>query len=182
MKKQIIIIVTIVMLLVGGISGCNEKEEVNQIENDGETSFDRCALLFSSRQTINSTSVVLNGFDRCTLSAVNKFKIVFSRYVCVWCIPIVCSRNVNGRCTKKCQLLRGPTIIFEKDSINKILTVTEIYPEDRAFYWPELSVTSGSAELPYNIIEIGDMITNCEGHLKLEYPQMGIIIWEGDFN
>ena len=37
-------------------------------------SFDICALLFSRRQTINSASVVLNGFDRCKLIVVNKFK------------------------------------------------------------------------------------------------------------
>jgi hypothetical protein len=75
-----------------------------------------------------------------------------------------------------------PTIIFEKDATNKILTVIEVYPEEGTFYWPDISVVNGSAVMPYNIIEIGDMITNCEGHLKLEYTRTGKTIWEGDFS
>jgi hypothetical protein len=73
------------------------------------------------------------------------------------------------------------TIIFETDYTMKTLTVVEIYPQDRKFYWPEIAIVNGSAELPYDVIEIGDVITNCEGYLILEYKNSGKILWEGDF-
>ena len=75
-----------------------------------------------------------------------------------------------------------PNIIFEKSLIDKTLTVVEIYPEDITFYWPEISVVSGSADLPYDAIEIGNIITNCDGDLKLEHTPTGKIICEEDFD
>ena len=74
------------------------------------------------------------------------------------------------------------TLIFEKNLNDKTLTVVEIYPENRDFFWPEISVASGSATLPFDIIDIGDIITDCEGYVKLIYEQTGATICEEDFN
>jgi len=74
-----------------------------------------------------------------------------------------------------------PTIIFQEDHINNTLTVTEIYPQDRDWHWPEVSIVNGSATLPYGKIEVGDKITNCEGYLELEWGKLGIPIWMADF-
>ena len=49
-----------------------------------------------------------------------------------------------------------PTIIFQEDHINNTLTVTEIYPQDRDWHWPEVSIVNGSATLPYGKIEVGN--------------------------
>jgi hypothetical protein len=76
----------------------------------------------------------------------------------------------------------NPTIIFETDTTNKTLTVVEKYPMEVDFYWPEISVASGSATLPYNTVDIGDEITDCEGNLKLVYDRTGATIYEGVFN
>ena len=51
-------------------------------------SLERCALLFSKRQTISSTRVVRKGLERWKPIEVNKVKITSSRYTCVWCIPV----------------------------------------------------------------------------------------------
>jgi hypothetical protein len=49
-----------------------------------------CALLFSSRQTINDASIVLNGFDRCRSISTNSCNMVSWRlvYVCIWLPPL----------------------------------------------------------------------------------------------
>jgi hypothetical protein len=75
-----------------------------------------------------------------------------------------------------------PTIIFETDTVKKTLTVVEKYPMEIDFYWTEISVASGSATLPYNTVDIGDEITNCEGNLKLIYDRTGAIIYEEVFD
>jgi len=75
----------------------------------------------------------------------------------------------------------GPTIIFMKDNETKTLTVTNIYPEDEDFYWPEISIKNGSATLSYGTIEIGDIITNCEGYLELVWGTSCIPIHQADF-
>ncbi len=72
-------------------------------------------------------------------------------------------------------------IFFETDLSQKTLTVSSIHPQDRDFYWSEISVVNGSANLPTGIIEVGDIITNCEGYLELEWSTTGIKILERDF-
>ena len=73
-------------------------------------------------------------------------------------------------------------IIFSKDTNSKTLTVTEIYSQGRTLHWPEVIVTNGSATLPYGTIDVGDVITDCEGHLELKWESTGIKICEEDFN
>ena len=73
-------------------------------------------------------------------------------------------------------------IIFTMDLNNKTLTVKEIYSQGRTLYWPDVTIADGSATLPYGTIDVGDIITDCEGHLVLKWGDMGHLIFSGDFN
>jgi len=78
----------------------------------------------------------------------------------------------------------SPNIIFETDTLNNILTVSEIHPEYIELHWSEISLISldnGSASLPYGTIEIGDRITDCKGYFRLEWEITGITITTADF-
>jgi len=76
----------------------------------------------------------------------------------------------------------SPEIGFQVDYLSKILTVDSIYPESKDFYWNDITVASGNATLPYDTIDKGDQITNCEGEIKLVYELTGATIWEGEFS
>jgi hypothetical protein len=78
--------------------------------------------------------------------------------------------------------IQSPTIIFMQDNETKTLTVTEIYPKDKNFYWSEISIANGSATLPYGIIKVGDIITNCQGYLELVWGESCIPIYQTDFS
>ena len=54
----------------------------------------------------------------------------------------------------------------EMDLTNKTLTVTKVYPLSY-FSWSDIEVVSGNATLPTGIIDVGDVITNCSGEVKL---------------
>ena len=73
-------------------------------------------------------------------------------------------------------------IIFSIDTINKTLTVTQIYSQGRTLYWPEITINNGFATLPYGTIDIGDVITNCEGYLELIWKETGVHIFSTDFS
>ena len=73
-------------------------------------------------------------------------------------------------------------IIFSKDTTNKTLTVTEIYSQGRTLYWPEVNISEGSATLPFGTIDVGDVITNCEGYLKLIWKETCNYIFSADFS
>jgi len=73
-------------------------------------------------------------------------------------------------------------IIFSIDTINKTLTVTEIYSQGRILYWPEVNITDGSATLPYGTIDVGDVITDCEGYLKLIWKETCNYLFSADFS
>jgi hypothetical protein len=73
-------------------------------------------------------------------------------------------------------------IIFSVDTINKTLTVTEVYSQGRTLYWPEVSISDGSATLPSGIIDVGDVISDCEGYLELIWKDTGIHIFSTDFS
>ena len=73
-------------------------------------------------------------------------------------------------------------IIFSVDSIKKTLTVEEIYSNGRNLHWPEIIITDGSATLPYGTIDVGEKITDCEGHLVLKWKDTGNLIFSTDFN
>ena len=73
-------------------------------------------------------------------------------------------------------------IIFSKDPINKTLTVTEIYSYGRTLHWPEVSIANGSATLPYGTIDVGDVITDCEGNLVLIWKDTDIYIYSTEFS
>ena len=68
------------------------------------------------------------------------------------------------------------------DNETKTLTVTDILPKDKDFYWPEISIKNGSVTIPYGIIEIGDIITNCEGYLELVWGTSCIPVFQADFS
>jgi hypothetical protein len=73
-------------------------------------------------------------------------------------------------------------IIFSIDQINKTLTVTEIYAQGRTLHWPEVNITDGFAILPSGTIDVGDVITDCEGNLELIWKDTGIRIFSTDFS
>ena len=73
-------------------------------------------------------------------------------------------------------------IIFLTNSINKTLTVQEIYSNGRTLYWPEVIIVNGSANLPYGTIEVGDTITNCEGYLVLKWRDTENLIFSKEFS
>ena len=75
-------------------------------------------------------------------------------------------------------------IIFETDTLNNILTVSDLYPEDQEWHWPQVSLISldnGSATLPHGTIEVGDQITDCKGYFRLEWETTGNTITTADF-
>jgi hypothetical protein len=73
-------------------------------------------------------------------------------------------------------------LIFSVSSMDKSLTVTEIYSNGRTLYWPEIIVKNGSANLPNGTIDVGDKITNCQGFLELVWKDTNIHIYSNDFN
>jgi hypothetical protein len=73
-------------------------------------------------------------------------------------------------------------IIFSKDITNKTLTVTEFYSQGSTLHWPQVAINNGSATLPFGTIDVGDVITNCEGYLELIWGDTGIHIISTDFN
>ena len=73
-------------------------------------------------------------------------------------------------------------IFFRTDKISKTLTVEEIFSQGRTLYWPEVIVTEGSATLPFGTIDIGDKITDCEGHLVLKWKDTDNLIFSNDFD
>lgn len=78
----------------------------------------------------------------------------------------------------------SPTIIFETDTQNKILTVSDTHPEDMEWHWPQVSLISldnGSATLPHGTIQIGDQITDCKGYFELVWETTGSTIITADF-
>ena len=75
-----------------------------------------------------------------------------------------------------------PTIIFQEDHMNNMLTVTEIFPEEINCYWSEIEIINGSATFDqYGVITIGDTISNCTGLLTLKWKPSDIILWTADF-
>ena len=73
-------------------------------------------------------------------------------------------------------------IIFSIDTTDKTLTVTEIFSHGRTLHWPEVAIKDGFATLPYGTIDVGDIITDCEGYLELIWGDTGIHIISTDFN
>jgi hypothetical protein len=73
-------------------------------------------------------------------------------------------------------------IIFSIDTVNKTLTVNEIYSDGITLYWPEVTVNDGSATLPFGTIDVGDVITDCEGYLELIWSDTGNHLFSIDFN
>jgi hypothetical protein len=83
----------------------------------------------------------------------------------------------------KSQYEMGETsIIFSMDSINKTLTVQEIYSNGRTLQWPEVIISKGSATLPDGTIDVGDKITDCKGNLVLKWEDTGILIFSTYFS
>ena len=73
-------------------------------------------------------------------------------------------------------------IIFSIDTANKTLTVKEIYSDGGTVYWPEVTVNNGSATLPSGTIDLGDVITDCDGYLVLVWSDTGNHLFSIDFN
>jgi hypothetical protein len=73
-------------------------------------------------------------------------------------------------------------IIFTVDQISQTLTVEEIYAQGRTLYWSDIYVAEGFGSLPYGIISIGDIISDCTGHLVLKCRDTGIHIYSNVFN
>ena len=75
----------------------------------------------------------------------------------------------------------GPTnIIFTADNVSKTLTVSEIYSNDRTIHWSEISIIGTANEL-YGPINVGDVITGCEGYIEIVWAETGNVIYSTNF-
>jgi hypothetical protein len=75
----------------------------------------------------------------------------------------------------------GTNIVFLTDLTSKTLTVSDIHSQ-RTCHWSEVVIASGNATLPVGSIDVGDIITNCEGNLVLKWEDTGIEICSKDFS
>ena len=69
--------------------------------------------------------------------------------------------------------------VFTMDKATKTLTVQKIY--DDSLDWQKTEICSGNAKLPTGAIQVGDVVTNCEGNLALRHIPTNIIFGAYDF-
>lgn len=72
----------------------------------------------------------------------------------------------------------NPQIEFEEDLIDKTLTVVNL---DMDLDWENITISSGYATLPSGTINVGNVITNCSGHVALIYEHTNTLLYTGDF-
>jgi hypothetical protein len=72
----------------------------------------------------------------------------------------------------------GPTIKLSKDENDKTLTVSAADPFN--LEWSNFEVM-GNATIPSGTVDVGDVITNCSGAVKLVYKPCDTIIGSWDF-
>ena len=70
--------------------------------------------------------------------------------------------------------------VFTMDKASKTLTVQKIY--DSNLEWDKTEVCSGKATLPTGTVQVGDVVTNCEGNLALRHVPTNILFGGYDFN
>jgi len=115
----------------------------------------------------------------------NNIKIIGSLlvvFIILYCLHITIGDRFEYKYDDSSYCGGTTQIIFSIDTINKTLTVTEIYAQGRTLHWPEVNITDGSATLPSGTIDVGDVITDCEGNLELIWKDTGINIISTDFS
>lgn len=65
------------------------------------------------------------------------------------------------------------------DQASKILTVQKIY--DDSLNWQKTEIGSGKATLPTGAVQVGDVVTNCEGNLSLRHIPTNVLFGAYDF-
>lgn len=111
------------------------------------------------------------GDDRMDKEMKNNIKIIallLVVFIVLYALHITIGDRFESQFEESVCFIDGPNIVFSEDQNNKTLTVTEIYPQDKDWYWSEIFIVNGSATLPYGLIKAGDRITNCEGYLELK--------------
>lgn len=67
---------------------------------------------------------------------------------------------------------------FVRDNYNATLTVNSIHEDHSDLMWSDI-ILEGNATLPSGSIDIGDVITNCDGKINLSLRYDSRIVWLG---
>jgi hypothetical protein len=70
-------------------------------------------------------------------------------------------------------------ILCSTSLIDKTLTVVQV--ED-TYYWEDCEIVSGNATLPSGKVELGDVITNCAGFVRIVHIPTDTLVVAFDFN
>ena len=65
------------------------------------------------------------------------------------------------------------------DKASKTLTVQKTY--DDSLNWQKTEICSGKATLPTGTVQVGDVVTNCEGNLSLRHIPTSVLFGAYDF-